>query len=196
MHYEKENRNKVEIPSVVVNDLQGAEELVNYLIDCGHKKIGVIAGKKESVHTQSRMEGYQRALFAGSILYDPDLVLYGEWERESGYKHTDILLNAGCTAIFCMNDFIAGGAYDRLNERGIQIGGEIAVVGFDNREMASYGKPPLTTMELPLHDIGYKASELILEALQKKEQERAESTHYMDCRLIIRGSVNKVAEAK
>ena len=188
--------NKVEIPSVVVNDLQGAEELVNFLIDCGHKKIGVIAGKKESVHTQSRMEGYQRALFAGSILYDPDLVLYGEWERESGYKHTDILLNAGCTAIFCMNDFIAGGAYDRLNERGIQIGGEIAVVGFDNREMASYGKPPLTTMELPLHDIGYKASELILEALQKKEQERAESTHYMDCRLIIRGSVNKVAEAE
>ena len=167
---------------------------MNYLIDCGHKNIGVIAGKKESVHTQSRLEGYQRALFTGGILYDPGLVLYGEWDRESGYKHTDVLLNAGCTAIFCMNDFMAGGTYDRLNELGIQIGSDIAVVGFDNREMASYGKPPLTTMGLPLHDIGYKASELILEALQKKEQEKSESAHYMDCRLIVRESVNKVAK--
>lgn len=184
--------NKAEIPSVVVNDLQGAEELVNYLIGCGHTKIGVIAGKKESVHTQSRLEGYQRALFAGGILYDPGLVLYGEWDRESGYRNTDFLLDKGCGAIFCMNDFMAGGTYDRLIERGFQIGKDIAVVGFDNREMASYERPPLTTMGLPLHDIGYRASELILGALQKREQERKEGAHYMDCRLLVRESVNRV----
>lgn len=184
--------NKAEIPSVVVNDLQGAEELVNYLIDCGHRKIGVIAGKKESVHTQSRLEGYQRALFSGKILYDPELVLYGEWDRESGRQNTDFLLNKGCSAIFCMNDFMAGGTYDRLIERGFQIGKDIAVVGFDDREMASYERPPLTTMGLPLHDIGYRASELIIGALQKKEQGSAEGPHYMDCSLLIRESVNRI----
>lgn len=182
--------NKAEIPSVVVNDLQGAEELVNYLIGCGHRKIGVIAGKKESIHTQSRLEGYQRALFSGKILYDPELVLYGEWDRESGRRNTDFLLDKGCSAIFCMNDFMAGGTYDRLIERGFQIGKDIAVVGFDNREMASYERPPLTTMGLPLHDIGYRASELIIGALQKRELGSAEGPHYMDCRLLIRESVN------
>ena len=186
--------NKAEIPSVVVNDQQGAEELVNYLIGCGHKKIGVIAGKKESVHTQSRLEGYQRALFAGRLLYDPGLVLYGEWDRASGYRNTDFLLEKGCSAIFCMNDFMAGGTYDRLIELGFQIGGDIAVVGFDNREMASYERPPLTTMGLPLHDIGLKASELILKALRNKGQEIGKSACYMDCGLIIRESVNTIKE--
>ena len=73
------------IPSVMVSDEQGARELVKYLISMGHRRIGVIAGKKYSMHTRSRLEGYQRALFEGNVLYDPDLVVYGDWERESGF---------------------------------------------------------------------------------------------------------------
>ena len=67
------------IPSVMVSDEQGARELVKYLIAMGHRRIGVIAGKKDSMHTRSRLEGYQRALFEGNVLYDPDLVVYGDW---------------------------------------------------------------------------------------------------------------------
>ena len=63
------------IPSVMVSDEQGARELVKYLIAMGHRRIGVIAGKKDSMHTRSRLEGYQRALFEGNVLYDPDLVV-------------------------------------------------------------------------------------------------------------------------
>ena len=59
----------------------------------------------------------------------------------------------GATAIFCMNDFMAGGTYDRLEELGLHAGKDVAVAGYDNREMACYEKPPLTTMALPLHDI-------------------------------------------
>ena len=80
------------IPSVMVSDEQGARELVKYLISMGHRRIGVIAGKKDSMHTRSRLEGYQRALFEGNVLYDPDLVVYGDWERPSGYRNTDYLL--------------------------------------------------------------------------------------------------------
>ena len=80
------------IPSVVVKDIKGAHDLVSYIVSRGHRKIGVIAGKKESIHTQSRLEGYQKALFEGGILYDPDMVTYGDWDRQSGYENTDILL--------------------------------------------------------------------------------------------------------
>lgn len=186
--------NKPEIPSIVVNDLSGAEKLIQYLISNGHKKIGVIAGKKESHHTQARLEGYQKALFAGNILYDPDLIVYGEWTRECGYNNTDILIEKGVTAIFGMNDFMAGGAYDRLDELGFSIGENISVAGYDNREMASYEKPPLTTMGLPLHNIGYRASEVIIKLLKKEEIESENGMHYVECIPFIRKSVNKIGD--
>lgn len=181
------------IPSVMVSDEQGARELVKYLIAMGHRRIGVIAGKKDSMHTRSRLEGYQRALFEGNVLYDPDLVVYGDWERPSGYRNTDYLLEKNVTAIFCMNDFMAGGAYDRLDERKRKVGKDIAVVGYDNRKMAGYEKPPLTTMGLPLHDIGYRASEIIIELMKQDEKAEAESSiAYVDCKAFIRDSVNRI----
>lgn len=186
--------NKPEIPSVVVADVKGAQDLVRYLISCGHKRIGVIAGKKDSLHTQSRLEGYQRALFAGNVLYDPELVVYGEWDRESGYRNTDALIEKKVTAIFCMNDFMAGGAYDRLDELGYKVGCNIAVVGYDNREMACYEKPALTTMGLPLHDIGYCASEVIIRMLKKEESGVKKGIYYVECIPFIRDSVNLYQE--
>lgn len=184
--------NQPEIPSVVVRDFSGAEELVKYLIQKGHRKIGVIAGKKDSIHTQSRLEGYQKALFDANILYDPTLVEYGEWERENGYRNTESLVKKGVTAIFAMNDFIAGGAYDRLRELGRKVGKDIAVVGYDNREMASYENPPLTTMGLPLHDIGYCASEIILKLLRKEELTVENGVYYVECNPFYRSSVNEL----
>lgn len=185
--------NQKSIPSVMVSDEQGARELVKYLISMGHRKIGVIAGKKDSMHTRSRLEGYQRALFEGNVLYDPDLVVYGDWERSSGYRNTDYLLEKNVTAIFCMNDFMAGGAYDRLDERNKKVGKDIAVVGYDNREMACYEKPPLTTMGLPLHDIGYRASEIIIGLLKQEEKkELADIISYVNCKAFIRDSVNRI----
>lgn len=183
---------KASIPAVVVNDTQGAEKMTTYLISCGHKKIGVIAGKKESLHTQSRLEGYQSALFKENILYNPELVVYGKWDRASGYQNTDTLIEKGVTALFCMNDFMAGGVYDRLEELGLKIGKDIAVAGYDNREMASYETPPLTTVGLPLHDIGSKASEIIIGLLKDKEQMEEGMLCYVDCELYERKSVNKI----
>lgn len=180
------------IPSVVVKDIKGAHDLVSYIVSRGHRKIGVIAGKKESIHTQSRLEGYQKALFEGGILYDPDMVTYGDWDRQSGYENTDILLEKGATAIFCMNDFMAGGTYDRLEELGLHAGKDVAVAGYDNREMACYEKPPLTTMALPLHDIGYKACQIIIGILTKEEVELDNGNCFVECIPCIRESVNAV----
>ena len=163
-----------------------------HLIQNGHKKIGVIAGKKDSIHTQNRLEGYRSALSEAGLLYDPALIVYGDWDRDSGYQNTETLVKRGATAIFGMNDFIAGGAYDRLDELGLQVGREIAVVGYDNREMASYEKPPLTTMGLPLHDIGYCASEVIIRLLKKEEMKNEDGVYEVACIPYFRESVNRL----
>lgn len=186
--------NNPSIPSIVVADERGANMLAQYLLEKGHRKIGVIAGKKDSVHTQSRLEGFQRALFDHGVLYDPNLVIYGDWDQESGYQFADVLLEKGVTAIFCMNDYIAGGVYKRLEEKGYQIGKDIAVTGFDNREMASYEKPGLTTMGIPLHDIGYCAGEQIVTMLEKDFKKPKDSMIYIDCIPFIRESVNDISE--
>lgn len=188
--------NRPEIPSIVVNDSDGAEKLIKYVLSCGHKRIGVIAGKKESMHTQARLEGYQRALYEGNVLYNPCLVVYGDWNRESGYKNTDVLIEKGVTAIFSMNDIMAGGIYDRLEELNLKVGGDIAVVGFDNREMASYEKPPLTTMGLPLHDIGYCASEVIIGLLNKDQAADEKAVYSVECNPFYRRSVNQIGQSK
>lgn len=182
---------KEEIPSIVIDDRNAAKEIIQYLISYGHRKIGVLAGKKDSVHTLARLEGYQKALFEGNILYDLNLVAYGDWDRLSGYRNADRLINKGVTAIFCMNDFIAGGVYDRLYELGKKVGTDIAVVGYDNREMASYEKPPLTTVGLPLHDIGTRAGEVIIGLLEKKEQ-IDHGIYSIPCTPYLRESVNRI----
>ena len=91
-----------------------------------------------------------------------------------------------------MNDFMAGGTYDRLEELGLHAGKDVAVAGYDNREMACYEKPPLTTMALPLHDIGYKACQIIIGILTKEEVELDNGNCFVECIPCIRESVNAV----
>ncbi len=138
------------------------------MIKKGHKNIGVITGKSNSIHTQQRLIGYQRALFDNSLLYNPTTVCEGNWVRESGYELTDTLLDQGVTAIFCMNDLMAGGVYDRLLELNLKPGDDISVAGYDDREMSRYYKPQLSTAKLPLRDIGYKASEIMMDMLKER----------------------------
>lgn len=163
-------------PSVVVDDKKGAYEIVNYVISMGHKKIGVITGKERSIHTHDRLLGYQKALYDHSLFFNPDAIVEGGWTREGGYAATDRLLEEKVTAIFCMNDIMAGGVYDRLEELGMIPGKDISVVGFDNRELSNYYKPPLTTTALPLYEIGYTACANVIEKVESEEDNKEEGT--------------------
>lgn len=181
-----------QVPSVVVDDNHGAYEIIRYVIRQGHRRIGVITGKPDSMHAQARLVGYQTALFDAGILYDPNLVVTGDWTRESGYACLDRLSDKGVTAVFCMNDLMAGGVYDRLAELGKRAGHDLSVVGYDNRELSSYYNPPLTTIMLPLHDIGYRAGEIIIEMLEGKQLKEDEIICAVPCTTLIRGSVKEI----
>lgn len=177
------------VPSVVVDDVQGSYMITKRLLDSGHRRIGVITGKPDSLHTQARQMGFQKALYESFVPFHPEDIRNGDWERHSGYAQTDLLLSNGVTAIFCMNDLMAGGVYDRLEELGMQVGRDVSLAGYDDRMLSAYYQPGLTTVRLPLHDIGYEASRLILDMLENKRSWDEPYVLSVPCELVERASV-------
>lgn len=104
------------------------------------------------------------------------------------------LLDEGVTAIFCMNDWMAAGVYDYCREHGIQVGEDISVTGFDNQDVAQYFMPGLTTMALPLTEIGTEAAAILLERLEAAEESLPNTVleKSIPCKLIERESVKRI----
>ena len=157
--------------------------------------IGIIAGRENNIHTGCRLRGYQKALFEEHILYNPNLVCYGDWERASGYRLAQKLVKEGATAIFCLCDRMAGGVYDYFREQGIRVGDDISVAGFDNQELSAYFAPGLTTMGINLSEIGTEAAAVLLERLQLEEDEKPKGIleKKIPCTMIRRESVKRAA---
>ncbi|MCR4586797.1 MAG: LacI family transcriptional regulator, partial [Lachnospiraceae bacterium] len=124
-----------QIPSIVLDDEQGSYAMVKHLLSLGHKRIGFISGRADNIHSQLRIAGYQKALYESKILYDPSLVVYGNWDKKTGYEETAHLLQQApdVSAIFCISDEMSGGVLQYLREQHIEVPGKISVVSFDNR---------------------------------------------------------------
>jgi len=181
--------------SVVIDDEKGSYDMTRYLISMGHRKIGLIAGIEDNLHTQKRSLGYQRALFEEQLLFNPDWIRYGNWQRQSGYEETKKLIEEGVTAIFCMNDTMAAGAYDYLYECNIKIGQDISVVGYDNKEISEYLRPNLTTSDLGLPEIGRESARIILSMMEGDCEKRNEHEIVrMPCSIVERASVSNLSE--
>ncbi len=177
------------VPSVVFNDEQAAYDATKELIGCGHKRIAILCGPANNLHTQQRLQGYQRALFENEILFNPAFVLPGGWTYQAGYEAAERLFQLGVTAVFAMNDLLAGGVLDRAKERGIRVGEDLSIIGFDNREISKVYNPPLTTVQLPLTEIGREAASLMLDLICKNEEVQL-TRHKMNCSLVRRASVS------
>ena len=174
------------IPSVIYNDEKAAYDVTELLIRLGDRRIGMITGPMESGHAANRTRGHQRALFHHAIPYDPSLTLVGNWERDSGYALGGQLVRSGVTAIFAHNDLMAMGVLDYCNANGINVGRELHLVGFDNREITSVCRPRLSTVAPPLFEIGQTAAHEMIRILAGKEP--THHTIMLDCTVIERES--------
>lgn len=178
--------------SVVIDDEKGGYDIGKYLVAMGHRKIGVIAGAYNNLHTQHRLKGFQKALEEENIILEESCLRYGEWNRESGYREVPYLLDKDITAIFCMNDSMAAGVYDFVYERGLVVGKDISVVGYDNKDLSDYLRPRLTTNELPLKKIGRNAAEILVNKLGSSEDAGSTENIRIPCEMIYRDSVLKI----
>lgn len=154
--------------SVVTDNVNGARLAIAHLTRAGHRRIGFINGEARSYYARDRLRGYKNALAEADIPFDPALVIRGDWELESGYQAARHLLNLTPrpTAIFAANDMMAVGAIYGIQESGLRVPHDVAVVGYDDRPIASIIRPHLTTVTLPCYQMGREAARLLLSQIE------------------------------
>ena len=157
---------KRRLPSVLPGELVGARVATERLIKAGRRRIGFINGQEGLDASRDRLKGYRQALSSNDIPFDPNLIRSGNWEPSSGYALTHELMNGldRPDGIFCANDMMAIGCFDALRELGLVVPDDVSVVGFDDREIAQFTRPPLTTLVLPHFEMGEIAAEMLFDS--------------------------------
>jgi len=181
------------LPSIVPDERAGGRVAVERLLQAGHTRIGVINLDPNIPAAVGRLEGAREALTAAGLELDPELVISGYATADGGYEAACRILDrypesGRPTALFCLNDRMAMGAYDAIKERGLRIPGDVAVIGFDNQELiAAYLRPKLTTVALPFEKMGALGVQT-LAALTAGQPILADQ-QLVDCPLLERSSV-------
>lgn len=177
---------------VASHDGKGAAEAARHLADLGHTRIALISGPTTFRSSQERQKGFESGLAERGLSLDPALTKRGAYTYESGVAaaHELLSLEAPPTAVFCLNDEMAVGAYLAARERGLNIPQDISVVGFDDAPIASRVWPTMTSVRLPLRDMGRIAGEILVpNVMRDKPKERPE----IEPELIVRNSTAKLA---
>lgn len=148
-------------PDVSVDNAAGIAAIVAALVDLGHRRIAFLAGPRSLFVARERLAGYRRGLEAAGVPFDERLVVRTGFDRDGGALGADTLLagDAPFTAISCANDLLALGALTRLAALGIDVPGEVSVAGFDDISTAALTSPSLSTVRLPLREMGRRGFE-------------------------------------
>lgn len=150
--------------SVLVDEYYGTCLAVEHLARLGHRRIAFINGPQGWDASTHRLAAYQGALAQQEIPYEPMLVEEGNWEVQSGYPAARKFLAMAerPTAIFAANDLMALGAIYAIQEAGLRVPEDIALVGYDDREIASLSRPTITTVSLPCYEMGQTSAQLLM----------------------------------
>jgi LacI family transcriptional regulator len=173
--------------TVVVDNYLGARALANSLVGAGYRRFAAIGGARALVTSRDRLAGFADGLAEHGIAIHPDHIVRGEFTRDGGFAAATELLTGGLDQVdlvFAVSDVMAIGAMSALREAGIDVPGDVAVAGFDDIDTARDVTPALTTVNIPLADLGRRAVELALSdaAVTADEVTRVET------RVILRAS--------
>ena len=178
------------LSSVAPDEEGGARAAVSHLVEAGHWRIGYLQSGAQIPAAEERFRGYRETLAQHGIDYDPSLVVDDLDEHEGGYRAATRILDRPDrpTALFCFNDRMGAGAIHRAHQLGLSVPGDLSLVGFDNEELvAPLTEPPLTTVQLPHHEMGRWAVDHLL--LQLSGEQVVPEHHRIPCPLVPRESV-------
>ena len=177
------------IASIVPGEVLGGRTATERLIRSGHRRIGLIQGEDWMDASRDRLKGYRQALESHEIPFDRQLLRPGNWEPSTGFDQTIALMDLANppSAIFCSNDLMALGCYEALKELGKRIPDDVAVIGYDDREVAQFARPPLTTVLLPHFEMGTLAAEYLID--HQGGLNRRPAQIKVECPLVDRASV-------
>ena len=178
----------LEIPSVLIENKNGTRALIEHLINnCGHRRIAFMAGPIGNHDSYWREQGYREALTACDIPFDPDLMGIGAFHDWKAKEQIEKWLAEGLDidAIFAGDDTAAMAAIIALQNAGIRVPEDIAVVGFNNDILSKYFNPPLTTVHVPTEEIGRTAVKQLFHLING---EQADTLSPFKTELIVRQS--------
>ncbi|MGN7970940.1 LacI family DNA-binding transcriptional regulator [Microbacterium sp. 22296] len=178
---------------VLADEYQGARDIVTLLLDAGHTTDVVILGRSLdqpddewlTVAVQRRLDGIWDALRSHDVVPMAQIPVQ-PWSMINGYRSVRALIDDGSVpaALICLNDRLAFGAYRALGEAGLRVGRDVAVVSFDDDDIAVYLDPMLTTAAAPFEEMGAAAVRLLLAGAQPEQE------HLVPVPLRVRGSVD------
>ena len=180
--------------SVVPDEYQGAFDAVQYLVNQGHTRIGHISTKENVIASHIRLKAFKDVLKANNLQFDGDHIAEGKTANSfDGYLQMKKLLEQKDTptAVFCLTDRIAMGAYEAIAEAGLSVPRDISIIGFDNQlNIADALNPLLTTVQLPHFEMGARAATRLLEAIESENSEpQVAEEMLVHCPLVVRDSV-------
>ncbi|WP_230980307.1 LacI family DNA-binding transcriptional regulator [Oryzicola mucosus] len=175
--------------TLLPDDQRGAREAVQHLVAQGRRRIVHVTGPRGFRVVQERADAFAEALERAGLPVSDAAILRGEWSERWGHEAVEVLWSddAQPDGIFCGNDQIARGVIDALRERGVGIPGDVSVVGFDNWEIvAEQTRPPLTTVDMNLKELGRQAGQALLRLVNGETVQRG--IWKLPCTLVVRGS--------
>jgi len=159
-----------EVDTVLVDNVNGSYQAVQHLILQGHKKIAIICGPQNTTPGKERFLGYKKALEDYNIPFDDKMVMQGDFMEGSGYHaaHELFDLETRPTAIFSSNNLMTIGCMKALVDLDWKLGEEVAFIGFDDVEIATFIKPKLSVVSRPMNTLGEIAVQLLYERMNVK----------------------------
>ncbi|MFP4373864.1 MAG: LacI family DNA-binding transcriptional regulator [Spirochaetaceae bacterium] len=190
------------IDQVYVDNRAATQEIVQYLIDHGHRDIAMIThAATVFAASHMRLQGYFDALAGSSLSSREEWIAYGDFSEHSGYEAMSRILEAKPvpTAVFAGNDVVAYGAMRAAADAGLSIPDDMSIVGFDDDYLSRYLNPPLTTVALPASGMGSAAVSLLLRRVMEgddgEEHEDETSRIVLPCQIAVRNSVKRLGSA-
>jgi len=151
--------------AVITDDYHGAYEAVSHLARAGRKRIGLISGPLKVSNAKERWQGFHDALKAEGLTYDEDLVIEGDYRLESGFRAGHSLLSRRPDGIYVANHLMTIGLLQAAEEMGMRCPEDFGLVSFDDYPWLGIFRPRLTTVELPKHQLGMEAAELLIQRI-------------------------------
>ncbi|SRR6266545_1603615 len=175
-------------PFVLVDGQAGALTAMRHLLGLGHRRIGLIQLPSELAESEPRYLGYVAGLAEAGVEVDPSLIVEAGRGEEDGYQALVELLGIPNppSAVLACSDELAFGAMHALYDAGLEVGRDVALVGFDDLPLAAHTHPPLTTLRQPRRAVGEHLAALLIDAIERRA--RAAQSATLGARLIVRRS--------
>lgn len=160
-----ESTGRSEHRTLAVDQVAGARMATKHLIDLGHRELIHLAGPQDWIEAEARMRGFLDAVDQADLTTHPPIL--GDWTADFGYfAGRELLRSRDFSAVFAANDSMAIGMLHALREEGVDVPGEVSVVGFDDIPLARHSYPPLTTVHQDFRETGRRAVALLLGELR------------------------------